>query len=136
MRPYFSGKLREKLQQRALSLDFADATDEIESIISELKASKFLDDKYLAEGYVRKELRKGWGPRIILLKLFRLGVDSDIAKAALLVEADLPKQKAAIAAYRKKISRYDPRTQTNKLFQRGFNTSAVVNSFDSWDQSD
>jgi len=136
MRPYFSGKLRQKLQERAQKMGFVAAEEVIEAIIFELASNKFLDDRYLAAGYVRKELRKGWGPRIILLKLIRLGVDRETAQEAILTEADLPQQKEAISHYLKKISRYDPRIQTNKLFQRGFNGAAILNRFDSATQED
>ena len=130
MRPYFSGKLREKLILRAAKLNFTDAEEIIEQILSELRSTKFLDDHYLAEGYVRKELHKGWGPKIILYKLTRLGVEPETAKEALLTEADLEKQQAAIRHYIKKIARYDKRIQINKLFQRGFNSAAILSTFD------
>jgi SOS response regulatory protein OraA/RecX len=131
-RPYFSGRLREKLTLRAAKLNLSSAQEEIENIITDLKSNKFLDDRYLSQGYVRKELNKGWGPKIILLKLMRLGVERDLAQEALLTEADLAHQKSAIAHYLPKIRRYDKRIQINKLFQRGFNSAAVLGTFDSY----
>ena len=129
-RPYFSGRLREKLRLRAEKLQFEKAEPIIEKIITDLTKDRLLDDQYLAAAYVRKELKKGWGPKVILLKLMRLGVGRETAQEVLLIEADLSHQKDSIASYLKKISHYNQHVQINKLFQRGFNSAAILPLFD------
>jgi len=130
-RPYFSGKLKEKLQARSVKLGLLDTDLLIDQIISELSASRFLDDEYLSQAFVRRELSKGYGPKIIQLKLTRLGVDHHAIQEALTVEASLIKQIEAIKRYLGKLNRFEKRTKINKLFQRGFNSQAVLRVFDS-----
>jgi|SRR3989339_543614 len=130
-RPYFSSRLEEKLLLRAEKLQLTEAGPVIDQIISDLKKNKFLDDRYLAEAYTRNELKKGWGPRIILLKLTHLGVDQPVADEVIRSEADVDRQKEAILHHLRKLRRYEKRVQINKLFQRGFNSSAIFLVFDS-----
>jgi len=130
-RPYFSSALKKKMTDRALHLGLADFDSEIEGIIKDLSNNGYLDDQYLSEAYVRKELHKGWGPRIINLKMRRLGIDQGLIISAINQEAGLQAQIEAIHHYSAKLKRYDQRVKINKFFQRGFNGPAIFKAFDS-----
>ena len=121
---------------RSLKLGLEDATSCIDEIIKDIKSGGFLDDLYLAQAYVRKELKKGWGPKIITLKLRRLGLDSTISQEAIRSEANLPAQVEAIRRLDKKIKSPDKRVKITKCFQRGFNGSAIFSVFDSSHQEE
>jgi SOS response regulatory protein OraA/RecX len=124
-RPYFRHALREKLILRAKREEFVDATEEIDNIISELAASGYLDDVYLAEAFVRRQLGKCYGPRIISLKLKQLQLDPETIKIAIFSEATKELQIEAVQKFAAKNSRKDIRIVTNKLYQRGFASDII-----------
>lgn len=129
-RPYFSSVLKRKLIARAQKLGFDEFDDEVDSVIQDLAKSGYLDDLYLAEAYIRKELNKGWGPKIISLKMKRLGITGELISQALQTQADLHAQTVSIRHHLKKLAKYDRPHQINKFFQRGFNAPAIFKAFD------
>src|SRR5258706_4808471 len=82
-RPYFRHTLKAKLILRAKKLKLVEANPIIDSILEDLARSGYLDDQYLAEAYVRRQLGKGYGPRLISLKLGCLHLDHDSYALAL-----------------------------------------------------
>ncbi len=75
LKPYLSGSLALKLQRQVLKLKLSLVKDDINKIIAEIKSKGYLDDSYLVCKYIQRNLEKGWGPRIIRLKLKNLGAD-------------------------------------------------------------
>ncbi len=129
-RPYFEGALRQKLILRSKKLKLENATTEITGILDDLRKSGYLDDPYLAAAYARRQLDKSYGPKIISLKLKRLGVDQSTISLAL-EEADIPKQLEAIKKYALKYRKLDKFKLVSKLYSRGFTGSAINKLFDS-----
>jgi len=129
-RPYFRETLRQKLVLRSRKLKFADATQVISDILNDLKKSGYLDDSYLASAFSRRQLGKGYGPKIISLKLKRLGLDQSVIDSAL-KEADIEKQLEAIRKYAGKYAKLDKFRLTSRLYSRGFSASAINKLFDS-----
>lgn len=124
-RPYFRHTLKEKLILRAKREEYSDATEEIDKIISQLAGSGYLDDVYLAEAFVRRQLGKLYGPRIISLKLKQLHLDPETIKIAIFSEATRELQIEAVQKFAAKNSRKDIRIITNKLYQRGFASDII-----------
>lgn len=129
-RPYFRETLRQKLILRSRKLKFEDTTQVISDILNDLKKSGYLDDQYLAEAFTRRQLGKCYGPKIISLKLKRLGLDQSAINLAL-EEADIPKQVEAIRKYAGKYTKLNKYQLTSKLYSRGFSASAINKLFDS-----
>lgn len=129
-RPYFSHTLKQKLYLRSEKEGFEDSGEEIEKIISELGASGYLDDTYLAEAFVRRQLSKCYGPRIIQMKLKQLRLDPTIIAKAISSQASAESQSEAISKYSAKNSRIDPRKLSYKLYCRGFSGQDIKNTFD------
>ena len=130
-RPYFRYKLREKLFLRAEKLSLEDPGSTIDSILEDLGQSGYLNDKYLAEAYVRRQLAKGYGPKIISLKLKYLGLGTDLIKESLKSEASEENEIASIRKYTSKYPRLDPRKLISKLYSRGYSSQVIKNAFDS-----
>lgn len=130
-RPYFRSQLRDKLYARAESLGFSEPGDTIDSILQDLAQSGYLDDQYLADAYVRRQLSKYYGPKIIAFKLKRLGLGSDQISQSLRSEATLEAEIASIQKYRAKNPRLDPRKFTSKLYLRGYSGQSIQKAFDS-----
>ncbi len=128
-RPYFEETIRQKLVFRAKKLKFSDSTTVISDILKDLKKSGYLDDIYLAQAYVRRQLEKCYGPRIISLKLTRLKLNKDTIALAL-EEANLEKQLESIQKYALKNRKLDNYKLTSKLYSRGFNSQAIKKLFD------
>jgi len=128
-RPYFEETIRQKLILRSKKLKFIDSTSIISDILKDLKKSGYLDDVYLAQAYVRRQLDKCYGPRIISLKLSRLKLDRETISLAL-EEASIEKQVEAIKKYSRKYPRLDKFKITSKLFGRGFASTAIKRLFD------
>jgi len=129
-RPYFRFKLREKLFQRAQKLGFADSGSVIDSIIDDLAKSGYLDDSYLSESYVRRQLSKGYGPKIISLKLLALGLDRETVSLALKSSASEEAEIASIRQYSQKYARLDRRKLIGKLYFRGYSGPIIKKVFD------
>ena len=72
-RPYFTDTIRQKLVLRSKKLKYSKPSPVIQAIIKDLKKAGYLDDAYLAGAFARRQLGKGYGPRIISLKLTRWG---------------------------------------------------------------
>ncbi len=130
-RPYFRAKLRDKLFLRAEKFNFLDPSGVIDSILDDLSKSGYLNDKYLAEAFVRRQLSKGYGPKIISLKLKFLGLDREIISEVLKSQAYEELEVDSISRYCRKYPRVDPRKLISKLYQRGYNSQAIKKVFDS-----
>jgi len=102
----------------------------ISGILKDLKKAGFLDDPYLATAFARRQLGKGYGPKIISLKLKRLQLDQSVIDLAL-EEADIEKQLEAIRKYAEKYGKLDKYQLTSRLYSRGFGASAINKLFDS-----
>lgn len=129
-RPYFRETLRQKLVLRSKKLKLNNSTSVILEILGDLKKSGYLDDTYLAQAYARRQLDKGYGPRIISLKLRRLMLDQAVIALAL-EEADEEKQTASIRKFASKYRMLDKYKLTSKLYARGFGGSVINKLFDS-----
>lgn len=129
-RPYFRAQLQNKLFQRAEKLGFADPESTISSIIDDLSASGYLNDKYLTEAYIRRQLAKGYGPKIISLKLRHLGLDRDTISSALKQEASAEAEMASIRKYLLKYRHLEPRKIASKLYSRGYSGHLIRMAFD------
>jgi SOS response regulatory protein OraA/RecX len=128
--PYFRNRLRDKLIQRAKKLSFCDAYDTIDEILFDLSKSGYLNDQVLANGYVRRQLSKGYGPKIIFLKLLRLNLEKDKISLAIEEEATPEAQLETISKLKAKYSKYDRYKLTAKLYGRGFSSSIINKAFD------
>jgi len=135
-RPYFRHALKDKLYRRAEKEGFLDASEEIEEILTELSKSGYLDDLYLAQAYVRHQLSKNYGPRVIVLKLRQLRLDSSTINQAIDSEATTELQAQAIARYQARYRHDDPRKVSYKLYSRGFSGYLVKKVFDAADIPD
>jgi SOS response regulatory protein OraA/RecX len=129
-RPYFEESIRQKLVLRSKKLKFKDTARVISDILKDLKKSGYLDDPYLAQAFARRQLGKGYGPRIISLKLGRMKLDRSVIDLAL-EEADIPKQVEAIKKYALKYQEMDKYRLTSRLYSRGFTQGAINKLFDS-----
>lgn len=129
-RPYFRFKLREKLFFRAQILGYSDPSLVIDSILNDLAGSGYLNDGYLASAYVRRQLSKGYGPKIIALKLKFLGLDRETISKSLIQEANEEAEASSIRKYCRKYTRLDPRKLTSKLYQRGYSGVIIRKLFD------
>ncbi|KKT39628.1 hypothetical protein A3K29_01890 [Candidatus Collierbacteria bacterium RIFOXYB2_FULL_46_14] len=129
-RPYFRIKLKEKLFLRAEKEKMEDPGSTIESILKDLTASGYLNDQYLAEAFVRRQLSKHYGPRIISLKLKYLGLESESIAAALKSVATPDAEIASIRQFADKFPRLDRRVVVSKLYRRGYSDRAIKSAFD------
>lgn len=129
-RPYFEETIRHKLSLRSKKLGYGHAKKVIDSIIKNLKKGGYLDDLYLAQAFVRRQLSKGYGPKIIILKLRQLNLNEDMLNLAL-QEADMENQVSAIDKYAKKYNKLDRRKLISRLFSRGFSLASINKLFDS-----
>lgn len=129
-RPYFQETLRQKLISRSIKLEFVDYHNVVEDILKDLKKSGYLDDEYLASAFVRRQLSKYYGPRVISLKLKRLQLDNEAISKAL-SEIDQESESASMAKYISKYPKLDKYKLRSKLFSRGYSTVAINNLFDS-----
>ncbi len=129
-RPYFRTKLKDKLFQRAESQGFENSGALIDEILADLAGSGYLDDRYLAEAYIRRQLGKGYGPKIIALKLKYLGLDPGLVTSTLKAEAGQEAEMASIRKYSAKFPRLDRRKLISKLYQRGYLSLTIQKAFD------
>ena len=102
-RHYPSGVLRQKLKERLVS------SEAIEQALSDTSA--YYDDKLWAENFVRSELKKAHGPRLIAYKLRAKGLDQNLIDKALIPAYE--QQGELVAQLREK---YTPQS----LIRRGF----------------
>lgn len=119
-RPYFSHQFKNKLYFRSQKISDEDCSDVVEKIVEDLRASGYLDDTYLTQAFVRRQLGKGYGPKIISYKLKVLGVSFGAIKEALKSEAT---EEALSQAKIKAVGRVNPLEKQKiqfKLYQRGF----------------
>ena len=130
-RPYFRNTIRQKLILRAKKMKYTDAESIISGILDDLQKSGYLNDSYLAGAFVRRQLGKGYGPRIISLKLRQLGLDSQTIEIALSDEGGNDQQIESIEKYAQKYRKLDRRKLVSKLFSRGFSSSVINKLFDS-----
>jgi len=129
-RPYFRHKLQEKLVQRCRKRQVSDYQGVIKDILDDLSQSGYLNDAYLAEGYVRRQLSKGYGPRLIKLKLAQLKLTRDAIDQALESQAGLEAVLGSARAYLGKKRYSDPRQATYNLLRRGFGPEVLRRLFD------
>ena len=128
-RPYFRHKLREKLILRSKKLEAKDYLPVIEEILNDLTKSGYLNDSYLAEAFVRRQLSKGYGPRFIKLKLQALKLSSDTISLALESQASITAQIASAKAYLAKKRFSDPRKAVYSIYRRGFDPKITQKIF-------
>ena len=129
-RPYFRHTLKQKLQLRCQKLKFADSTSVIDSIIDDLAKSGYLNDGYLAEAFVRRQLSKGYGPSFIKLKLNMLKLPTDTINNALEKEADFKAQMESARQFISKKGISEPKKAVYTLFKRGFGSNITRKLFD------
>jgi regulatory protein len=129
-RPYFEETIRQKLVLRSKKLKFGKSDKVISSILKDLKKNGYLDDVYLASAFARRQLGKGYGPKIISLKLKRLKVSEEVIDTAL-EEANIPCQLEAIRKYAQKYRKLDKYRLTSRLYSRGFGSVVINKLFDS-----
>lgn len=129
-RPYFKFKLREKLFLRAEKLGFTQPAETIDSIVEDLAQSGYLDDLYLAEAYVRRQLAKGYGPKVIILKLKYLGLDRETSLQAVKSEVTEEAEMSSLQKYSRKFASQDRRKVISKLYSRGYNPTLIQKVFD------
>jgi regulatory protein len=129
-RPYFRFKLREKLFLRAEKLNFDDPDSTIDSILDDLAKSGYLDDQYLAEAYVRSRLSKGYGPKIISLKLKFMGLCPETISMVLESTATEEAEIASIKRFCRKYPHTDSRKLVSKLYFRGYSGTSIKKAFD------
>lgn len=135
-RPYFRHTLRQKLINRSLKLKFTDYGAVVESLLDDLSASGYLNDSYLAEAFVRRQLAKGYGPRIIKLKLSQLKLANNTISESLASEATSSELLSSARAFLNKKRYLDQRKATQSLYQRGYDQSTIRRLFDSFDPTD
>ena len=129
-RPYFVETLRQKLILRSKKLKLGDTSEEIAKILADLRQSGYLNDSYLAGAFVRRQLSKGYGPRIIKLKLNMMKLDPGTIEIALDEDADIPQQTAAIEKYASRYRKLDRRQIVSRLYSRGFSFAVINKVFD------
>lgn len=130
-RPYFKHTLKQKLFFRAERDSLGDASHEIDQIITDLDKGGYLNDAYLAEALIRRQLSKGYGPKIISLKLKYLGLGRELIATGLKQEASEESELQAIKKYCQKYPRLDQRKLVSKLYLRGFTGTVIRKVFDS-----
>ena len=135
-RPYFRHTLHHKLVQRCLKLEINDFESVVNSLLDELSASGYLNDSYLAQAFVRRQLNKGYGPRLIRYKLQQLKLSSDAIAHALDSEADSEALQRAAQSFLKRKHYKDHRKASHSLYQRGFDNITIRRLFDSVDFTD
>lgn len=128
-KPYFRDTLRQKLIQRAKKLKLEDTSEAIIGILNNLQKSGYLEDSYLAQAFVRRQLDKGYGPKIISLKLHRLHL-SQKSISEIIIGISNSDQLDAIKKYSAKYPNLDRYKLTQKLYSRGFQSSQINKLFD------
>lgn len=134
-KPYFEETIRQKLLLRSKKLKFGNSTEIIKDILKDLKKAGYLDDPYLAQAFAKRQLDKGYGPKIISLKLSRMKLDSSVIEFAL-QEADIDKQLESIKKYAQKYQKLDKYRIISRLYSRGFSSQAINKVFDSYYSED
>lgn len=134
-RPYFEETIYQKLLLRSKKLKIENTSRIIKDILKDLKKRGYLDDPYLAQAFARRQLAKGYGPKIISLKLSRMKLDRSVIDFAL-EEADIDKQLEAIKKYAQKYSKLDRYHLISRLYARGFGSQAINKIFDSYYSED
>lgn len=129
-RPYFRFKLREKLFLQAQKLNFENPEAIIDSLLDDLKKSGYLNDQYLAQAYVRRQLSKGYGPKIIAFKLKFLGLDRETISRCLESEVTEESEISSIKKYCQKYPHLDQRKLISKLYFRGYLGTIIKKAFD------
>lgn len=124
-RPYFKSKLKEKLMLRAQSIGLDSPIDLVEEIITDLKKSGYLNDLYLAQAFIRRQLSKSYGSKIISLKLKRLGVDPDTLREAMSTDATAELEIESAKRFCEKSRIEDTRKLASKLYSRGYPGSII-----------
>ncbi len=125
LRPYFKFKLRDKLFLRAEKLGSTDASKVIDSVLHDLEKSGYLNDRYLAEAYVRRQLAKGYGSKIIHLKMKYLGLDQKTISETLKSEASEEVELQSLEKYSLKFARLDKQKLVHKLYTRGYSSALI-----------
>lgn len=128
-RPYFRDTLGLKLIQRAKKLKLENTGEIIAEILDDLEKSGYLDDGYLAEAYVRRQLARGYGPKIISLKLRLLHLSQN-SISEIITGISNSDQLDAIKKYSEKYPNLDRYKLTQKLYSRGFQSSQINKLFD------
>lgn len=70
-------ELQTRLSQRGY------AEEEVQEVVEELNQLSLLDDRRIAEAVVRQSLNRHEGPRHVMARLLRRGVDSEISEAVM-----------------------------------------------------
>lgn len=120
-RPYFRHQLKQKLYLYQEKLDQQSHDSEVvESVISDLARSGYLDDEYLTNAYIRRQLQKCYGPKIIRYKLKNLGVSTNQIEKGMTEEVTAEVLEATKEKIRLKYKAKSAQELSQKLYQRGF----------------
>lgn len=119
-RPYFKHQLKQKLYLYQEKLGAIHDSNVVEEIVRDLAKSGYLDDEYLANAFVRRQLQKCYGPKIIRYKLKNLGVSTSQIDESLAEEATSEVLASTKEKIRIKYRSKSPQELSQKLYQRGF----------------
>lgn len=119
-RPYFRHQLKQKLFLYTEKLGSEPDVSLVNQIIIDLAKSGYLDDQYLSDAFVRRQLDKCYGPQLIKYKLKHLGVPDTIISQSLKTEATPEILTQTTEKLKQKFHLQDPRKLRQKLYQRGF----------------
>ena len=130
-RPYFTEDLRQKLTLKAHTAKLGDVGETIDQIVDDIGKSGFLDDKYLACAFVRRELSKGHGSHYIIQKIRHFRLPDTLVKEALAAEATHENQLSSAQKVVKKYHKLDKMALFRKIYSRGFPRDVIDDLFDS-----
>lgn len=123
--PQFSGVLKNKLLKKGFT------SEQITSVLEQLKELELLDDSRLARIYAGDLMRiKLYGSMIARAKLYEKGVERNIAEEAVMraLEDNGGEVELCRKCLEKKIdSQLDMKTKIRRLASKGFSMSAIRN---------
>jgi len=129
IRPRSIGELKEKLKIKGFS------QDEIKTVVQDLTASGFLDDRAFTKSWINYRLARPFGFRRIILELKDKGIDQDIIDQAIAQVQDSVNLDAVITdlaqrRWQRLPSALDPAKKKKRvldfLLRRGFEADIVL----------
>jgi regulatory protein len=110
-------RTKEELRKKLKLKGFGD--EEIERTIQKFSAMGYLNDLEIAERRFEAFLRRGYGPRLVALKMKQQGIKMPLYSAAL--QRQVAQKLLQTAAFKKK----DPQKQGAALQRRGFDLNVI-----------